>query len=96
MPSRTLSWTFPASVYDADIAEPRVRLFGHLLAADPTRGRLAIGKQTGRLVLYDAFSGEQTEEFSFLAPLIMVRFRDDGRALLELTSMREAITLEVR
>ncbi|HEY1203880.1 MAG: M48 family metallopeptidase [Bryobacteraceae bacterium] len=83
-------------VYDADIAEPRVRLFGHLLAADPTRGRLAIGKQTGRLVLYDAFSGEQTEEFSFLAPLIMVRFRDDGRALLELTSMREAITLEVR
>ena len=76
-------------------AQPHLRLFGHLLDADPVRGRIAVRKGTGYIVIYDSNTGDQIEAFRFSAPLVLVRFRGDGGALLALTTKQEAITLKL-
>jgi hypothetical protein len=82
--------------YDADSEEPRARLFGHLLASDPVRARIAVGKEAGRVVIYDALTGDQKEELKFPAPLAILRFRVDGLALFAVTTEQEAITVPVQ
>jgi hypothetical protein len=83
-------------VYSGDSGQARVRLFGRLWATDPERNRIAIGKEPGRLVTYDAASGEPLGELRAGAPLLAVRFRADGRALLALTAKQEAVLAEIR
>lgn len=75
--------------------QPRARVFGHLLAGDPVRARIAVGKEAGRIAIYDALTGDQKGEFQFSAPVVLAWFRDDGRALLAVTAEQEAITVGV-
>jgi hypothetical protein len=84
------------ATYDADSVQPRARVFGHLLAADPVRARIAVGKEGGRVVIYDALTGDETNEFRFAAPPAFLRFSSDGLALLAVTAGQEAITVAVR
>jgi hypothetical protein len=81
--------------YDADSDQPRARVFGHLLAADPVRARIAVGKEAGRVVVYDALTGDQKDEFRFPAPVAFIRFSGDGLTLLAVTVEQEAIRLPV-
>jgi hypothetical protein len=80
-------------VYRADSPHAHLRLFGYLLATDPIRNRIAVGKEAGHVVIYDGTSGEQIEDLKFPAPVVMIRFRSSDGTLLALTSKQEAITL---
>lgn len=82
--------------YDADSVEPRARVFGHLLAGDPVRARIAVGKEPGRVIMYDALTGDQKEELKFPAPPAILHFRIDGLALFAVTTQQEAITVRLQ
>ena len=82
-------------VFAKGSSEASARIFGHLLAADPARGRLAVATEPGQVDIYDAANGEQIDEFRFPARLMMTRFREDGRSMFALTSTQEAITLAI-
>jgi len=84
---------FAPGSLNPEASQPRLRLFGHLADADDARHRIAVGKEAGRLVIYDAASGDQITEFKFPAPLLAVRFAGQGRLLFALTARHEAITL---
>jgi len=81
--------------YNADNDQPRLRAFGHLLAGDPVRARVAVLKEPAHLVIYDAQTGDQKDEFHFPSPVAFARFRSDGLALMVVTASQEVFALAV-
>ena len=63
---------------------------------DRRTGSLAVGKEAGRIVIYDSETGNPVEELHFPAPLLAARFAKQGKLLVALTSKQEAITLSMK
>lgn len=82
-------------IYSLKTGQLLGRAFGGFAAVSPTAGLLCVENETGKLAVYDLAKMEKRDEFVFSSPIALLRFSDDGKRLVVITSNQYVYTIDV-
>ena len=81
-------------VFSSKSGELLTRFFGSYAAISPVTKQIAIQNSPGRLAVYDVPTGREVTRMSFVRPISLMRFIDEGRHLFVLTSDQTAFMFD--
>lgn len=82
-------------VYSLKTGELKGKVFGGFATVSPAAGLLCVENEKGQLAIYSLETMEKRDQFNFSSPVSLIRFNEDGRRLLVLTSNQTAYMLDV-
>jgi WD40 repeat protein len=81
-------------VYSVSTGELTSRFFGGEFAVSTSDNRIAVENAPGRLAVYDLKTGSEITRLSFIKPVTLMRFVDDGKRFFVLTSDQTAFMFD--
>jgi WD40 repeat protein/predicted SprT family Zn-dependent metalloprotease len=82
-------------VYSLKTGELKGRVFGGFATVSSIANLLCVENEKGQLTIYNLETMEKRDQFNFSSPVSLIRFNEDGRRLLVLTSNQTAYILDV-
>lgn len=81
-------------VYSLATGEQKGRAFGNYAAVSDALSLMCVENERGKIAVYDLSTMERRDELVFSNPVSMLRFSEDGRRLLVLTSNQAVYVLD--